>query len=112
MPTTPAAASLPADWIFVCSGTATPHQLDTLTPDPGGTFSGSGHFVANPAYTWNLTGQQTGTSVTWTVTYTGLEAGFVYTGAGVVGSDGALQSSVDGNVNGCTEVSTSGGLFR
>ena len=104
-------AELPADWTFVCGGSASTHQLDTLVKNADGTFVGTGHFTTDPSYTWDLSGTISGSTVTWEVTYTGSEAGFVYTGTGTISADGSLQSDVSPNVNSCTEVVTSGGIF-
>jgi hypothetical protein len=107
----PASPDLPADWIFVCGGTDIPHQLDTLVIAANGTFIGSGHFAIDPAYTWDLRGMVSADEVSWSLTYTGAEAGFVYSGSGSVAADGALESTVSPNVNGCTVVTTSAGVF-
>ena len=104
-------AELPADWTFVCGGNAIRHQLDTLVKNPDGTFHGTGHFPDVPSYTLDLSGSISGSTLTWTVTYTGSEAGFVYGGTGTIAADGSLQSDVSENVNSCTEVVTSGGIF-
>ena len=104
-------AKLPAAWIFVCGGNAAAHQLDTLKKNPDGTFSGTGHYTVDPSYTWNINGAVVGSSVTWEITYTGSEGGFVYSGSGTIAGDGSLDSGVDSNVNGCTDVTTSEGVF-
>ncbi len=102
---------LPADWTFVCAGSPNLFKLDTLTKNDDGTFTGTGHLVSNPSYTWDLSGRTSDDQVSWSVTYTGSEAGFVYSGTGTIAADGSLHSDVDANVNKCTEVYTSGGIF-
>lgn len=108
---TAAPAKLPAAWTFVCGGNAIPHQLDTLVKNPDGTFRGTGHVPEEPSFTWDLSGSISGSTVTWTITYTGSEAGFVYGGTGTIAADGSLQSNVSANVNNCTQVTTGAEIF-
>jgi hypothetical protein len=107
----PSPTAVPDSWIFVCGGISIPHAIDSLVVDDDGTFTGTGHFTIDPSYTWDLVGTMTGDAVSWSITYTGAEAGFVYSGSGTVAPDGALASDVDMNVNSCTEVMTAPGLF-
>jgi hypothetical protein len=101
----------PAAWTFVCGGAVVPHQLDTLVKNPDGSFTGSGHFPDADGYRWDLSGNVSGSTVTWTITYTGLQAGFVYSGSGTIAADGSLQSDVSSNANQCTQVTTGPGVF-
>jgi hypothetical protein len=103
--------AVPDSWIFTCGGIPIPHAIDSLVVGDDGTFTGTGHFTIDPTYSWDLAGAMTGAAVNWSITYTGAEAGFVYSGSGTVAPDGALASNVDTNVNSCTEVVTAPGVF-
>lgn len=56
-----------------------------------GNFSGTGYYAVNPAYTWTIAGNQTGSIVTFYIDYTGLNPSYW------VNADGEI---VDGKLTG------------
>lgn len=88
----------PGDWqikgshplVFTCGGSDYSHTLDNG-------FPGTGHYDANPAYTWNITGDIVDDSITFTLVYTGINAGYTLNGVGTINPDGSVTGTVDNN---------------
>ncbi len=76
--------------VFTCGGNDYYH---TLTDG----FPGSGTYDPNPNYTWDMTGDITGDSITFNILYTGINAGYTLNGVGTIGSDGSISGTTDGN---------------
>jgi hypothetical protein len=76
-----------------CSGvwshTMTISSFDSAT----GAFTGTGFCNAYPENTWNVTGTVTGNSVTYTIVYTGANAGYTVNGTGTIAADGSLSGT-------------------
>lgn len=76
-----------------CSG-AYEHMLHVENFDAAtGEFSGSGHYAADPAVTWDITGTVTGDEIDFTIVYTGVNAGYTVTGEGTIGEDGTVTAT-------------------
>lgn len=82
---------------FVCGGGNYVHTLDTVTQDGNGTLTGTGHYNPDAGYTWDLTGSISGDDITYTITYTGIAAGSVYTNTGTIAGDGSISGSSSSN---------------
>ena len=72
---------------FICGGGVNLHTLDTVNQLPNGTFTGTGFYNLNHAYTWTVAGNVSGNIVTYTIHYTGLSAGSEYTNTGTIAAD-------------------------
>lgn len=79
-----------------CSGDY-PHAMNVASENFGtGDFSGTGHYIPDTSYTWDMTGNTTGDSLTFTIVYTGTLAGYTYTLTGVIDEDGNLAGTASG----------------
>ena len=87
----------PSDITFVCGGGNYTHTLDTVSNDSSGSFTGTGHYVPDNSYTWDITGNITDTTITFTIIYTGTNAGYTLNGIGTIASDGSITGTTDGN---------------
>jgi hypothetical protein len=67
----------------------------TLAQRPGssGEITGSGYYIPDPSYTWNVTGTVTGSSVRLSTVHTGSNAGYTATFIGSISSDGSLSGT-------------------
>jgi predicted ribosomally synthesized peptide with SipW-like signal peptide len=79
-----------------CSGNY-PHTMNVSSHDLGtGSYSGTGNYDVNSAYTWDVTGNAAGAVIDFVLVYTGLSPGYTVSGAGsLVGSSfqGTASSS-------------------
>jgi len=94
-PSTPApcAGILPGNYTIVFAG-AFAHTMTISSQSGDGSFSGSGFYNPDPRYTWTITGIETnGSSVSFTLVYTGLAAGYTVVGTAVVNGDGSWSGS-------------------
>ena len=83
---------------FVCAPYGTfVHTLGTVNQLPNGTFTGTGFYNSDHAYTWTVAGNVSGNIVTYTVHYTGLLAGIEYTNTGTIAANGSISGSSTGN---------------
>lgn len=82
---------------FSCGGGTYSHTLDTVTNNSDGSFTGTGHYNADNSYTWNITGNISGDNITFTVVYTGTNAGYTLNATGTIASDGSISGTTDGN---------------
>jgi len=90
-------AAAPTALVFTCGGDQYSHTLDTVNQTGAGVLTGTGHWNPNAGYTWNLAGQVTDDTVTFTITYTGAESGSVYTQTGAIAPDGSVSGTSSGN---------------
>jgi hypothetical protein len=90
------------------SGTLYYHTIDTLVDDGSGTFSGTGHWNNDANYTWTINGTVAGTSVLFTIVYTGTNAGYTLNGVGTMAADGSANGTVDNN---CQTFETGAAVF-
>jgi len=69
--------------------------IDTVTPisTTSTKFSGTGFYVADPSYTWTVTGMVSGSDVNFTLVYTGTEAGYTFTATGTINADGSITGT-------------------
>lgn len=96
---------------FSCLGNGSiyTHTLLTANQLEDGTFTGTGQYDADTAYTWTVTGAVVGDEVNMVVTYTGLASGSVYNlTAGAIAADGSVAGIADGN---CQSFTMSAGSF-
>lgn len=83
---------------FVCGGGTYNHTLLTVSEDPStGYFTGTGQYDPDHSYTWNITGNTTSNNLTFTIVYTGSNAGYTLHGVGTIASDGSISGTTDGN---------------
>jgi hypothetical protein len=86
-----------------------PHTMSITSYDSNtGNFSGVGHYNPDPSYTWNLTGNLTGSNITFHLVYTGSNPGYAIDGTGVVAGNGTLSGTATGPGQSFTWASTSG----
>ena len=83
---------------FTCGGGEYNHTMvvdeeDLVTGD----FSGTGSYDPNSAYTWDVVGNTSGDDITFTLVYTGANAGYTINGEGIINSDGSIEGEVDNN---------------
>lgn len=98
--------------VFSCGGGQYAHTLNTVTQGADGSFTGTGNYVANPGYTWNITGNVAGNGVTFTIVYTGLNSGYTLNGEGTIDSDGSIIGTVDGNCSAFSMLAGSASRFE
>jgi hypothetical protein len=87
----------PTSIVFTCGGGTYPHTLNTVSQDSAGNFTGTGTYDPDHSYTWNITGNITGNSITYQLIYTGTNAGYTLGGTGTIASDGSISGTTDGN---------------
>ncbi len=87
----------PSQITFSCGGADYAHTLNTISENNTGNFSGTGYYNADNTYTWNITGNVSGDSISFTLVYTGSNAGYTLDGIGTIESDGSVSGSVDNN---------------
>lgn len=77
-----------------CSGDY-PHTMEVNVMDLGtGDFSGTGYYNPNNAYTWDVTGTVSGSSVSpFHILYTGLNAGYYVDLTGTINGDGSMSGT-------------------
>lgn len=64
-------------------------SFDTTT----GAFSGTGVYVADPSYTWDVTGTVDGDSITFDISYTGANAGYASHSIGTITSSTSITGT-------------------
>ena len=91
-------AKAPTSIDFTCGGGLYPHTLATVTEDnTNGNLTGTGSYDVDTSYTWNMTGNTTGNTVTMQILYTGTSAGTIYNLTGTIASDGSVSGTADSN---------------
>lgn len=92
-----------------CSGVY-PHTMNINTMNfVTGDFWGDGFYNPTPAFTWDLTGNTTGSAITYTVVYTGLNPGYTVTATGTISGGGTFSGTASSNTGQTfTFASTSG----
>jgi len=74
-----------------CSGVY-PHTMNVTFMDPNsGDFSGTGFYIPNPAYTWDVTGQVSNSTVDYEVVYNGLNPGYTVSALGTIAGNGTMS---------------------
>ena len=73
-----------------------PHTMNVTAQDSAGNFSGTGVSGTDPSVTWSVTGNLTGSSLTYHLVYTGRFAGYSVDATGTVGANGALSGNATG----------------
>lgn len=95
-----------------CSGTY-PHTMNITSVDlTSGDFSGDGNYNPNPDYTWDVSGNVSDSSLTFTIVYTGLNPGYTVNASGTIASDGTLSGTATGPGQSFDWQSTSGAAGR
>lgn len=86
------------DLVFTVNGTDYNHTMviDTTNTSTG-EFTGHGWYNPDTSYTWNVIGDITDTNITYTITYTGTNPGYVVNATGTVASDGTLSGAATSN---------------
>lgn len=84
----------PAGLVFACGSGSYAHTLETVSQNADGSFSGTGQYDANAAYTWDITGDVSGDTMTFTLIYTGSNAGYKLEGSGTIASDGSISGAI------------------
>jgi len=85
--------SLEGNWTlsFMFSGSPYVHNMTVTLQQLNGYFSGTGYFVPDPTYTWNVTGTVDGSNVSFHVLYTGTGAGYYVDATGTIDSAGQMS---------------------
>lgn len=95
-----------------CSGTY-PHTMNVTSHDTDtGAFLGNGHYDSNNAYTWDLTGDTSGSTVDYLVTYTGLNPGYTVTATGIITADGTISGTALSSSSQAFTWSTTSGVAK
>lgn len=77
----------------VCSGDYL-HSLNIATENLNtGDFSGTGNYIADPNYAWNITGNTVDNSLTFTMVYTNNLAGYTVNGVGTIDENGVMSGT-------------------
>jgi hypothetical protein len=76
-----------------CAGSY-PHTLNVTTMNTStGAFSGNGFYSYNPAYSWIVTGQVTGSNVAFTTVYNNANAGYTMHATGTISASGSFSGT-------------------
>lgn len=80
------------EWKLVFNlGGLYPHTMTITSFDQNtGEFSGTGVYDTDPLYTWTVTGKVDGNKITYTIVYTGTNAGYTVDAVGTISSDGKI----------------------
>ena len=82
--------------VAACSGDYPHRGTITTQNNSTGDYSGTGYYIPDPSYTWNITGNTMGDSLSYTLVYTGTSAGFTLFGVGTIDEDGNLSGTATG----------------
>jgi hypothetical protein len=91
-----------------CGGTYSHHMDITSYHHNNGNFSGTGYYLADNSYTWNVTGNLTGSNINFHVLYTGSNPGYTLDATGTVANTGTLSGTATGPGQTFTWVSSTG----
>jgi len=81
-----------------CSGVY-PHAMSISSFDEDtGVFSGTGSYIPDGSYTWDLDGTLTGTSLAMSIDYTGSNPSYAVSLAGTIAPDGTMSGTATSNV--------------
>jgi hypothetical protein len=56
-------------------------------------FTGTGVYTADPTVTWTVMGVISGSDITFTIVYTGTNAGYTFNGTGTINADGSITGT-------------------
>lgn len=91
-----------------CSGDY-PHAMNVASENlTNGDFAGYGNYIPDTSYTWSMTGNTSGDSLTFTIVYTATAAGSTYTLVGTIDENGAMSGTASGMGQTFTWSATSG----
>jgi hypothetical protein len=79
---------------FIVGGASYPHimMINSFNPCTGA-FSGIGYYVADPTYTWTVTGTESGNTVKFHILYTGSNPGYTVDATGTITSSTIMSGS-------------------
>lgn len=81
--------------VFSCGGTNYPHTLNTVSQNLStGSFTGTGTYDTNNAYIWNIVGNTKANGITFTIVYTGTNAGYTLNGVGTISPNGSISGNI------------------
>jgi hypothetical protein len=88
-------ATVPLTFAIGTSTYAHTMTIDQITPTSNDsfTFTGTGVYDADPTVTWNVSGMVSGSTVTFTIVYTGTGAPYTVTGTGTIAADGSISGT-------------------
>ena len=69
------------------------HSMAIITQQINGEFSGTGYYMPNSEYTWIVTGQVSGDSISFDIDYTNLNPDYWVSAGGVIAPDGTLSGT-------------------
>lgn len=104
-PTQMAIAAAPPVWSAVgtyditfrcvtgCAGDYTHRANVTTQNNATGDFSGTGYYITDPSYTWNITGNTVDSNYTFHLLYTGTLAGYTVDGVGTIDENGNISGT-------------------
>lgn len=76
-----------------CAGDYTHRANVTAENFSTGDFSGTGYYIADPSYTWNITGNTMGNDITFGLLYTGTLAGYTLDATGTINENGRMTGT-------------------
>ena len=82
------------DYVYILGAGNYYHTMQITSFDlVSGNFSGNGYYDANPAYTWIITGNVDGDTITYHIDYTGLNPSYYVDGTGTVDNATAMHGT-------------------
>lgn len=76
-----------------CAGDYT-HNANIATENTAtGDFSGTGYYIPDPSYTWDITGNTVNSSITYHLLYTGAVPGYTLDAVGVIDENGMMSGT-------------------
>jgi hypothetical protein len=85
------------DWVGTCTvDCGAPRHTLKITTETAGTFSGFGFSKDDPRAIWTITGTENWTqkTITYHMTYTGINSGYTVDGTGNIRDDGKLEGAI------------------
>lgn len=89
------------------------HNITITSYNPyTGAFNGYGTYVANPAYTWTISGNVVGNAVTMRILYTGQDAGYYVSLSGTIAANGTMSGMATDSSGGQFSWLTTSGVVK
>lgn len=89
--------------VFTVGSSQYTHTMNVTTVTPTSThsttFSGTGSYTTDPSYTWTVTGTVNWNKVSFSIVYTGTNAGYKVSGLGWIKPDGSVYGTATDSNN-------------
>lgn len=76
-----------------CVGTYNHSMNITVEDMDSGEFSGTGYYITNPSYSWNVSGDIDGDNINFYIDYTGLNPSYYVNASGTIAANGNISGS-------------------